>query len=187
MAWTLVWIKLCFGGFTGFFFSLFCFRGLVHVWEEECVWHVSFLSLMKASQTVSLFSVGFPLANYRAPPSSILHPSVSMITQRVHNLLSASSHSALKSIAIRGPTSSVLPPPVKWISSVRFICQCSLWSASPPVNRTDSSVHLTQDQWAIMVLSPEGWSHCPQTATQEGEHMAVVMRLYTRPIGRNRL
>lgn len=41
----------------------------------------------------------------------------------------------------------------------------------------DSSVQLTLDRCAILALSPEGWSHCPQTVTQEGDHMALVKRL----------
>lgn len=46
----------------------------------------------------------------------------------------------------------------------------------PSVHRIESSVKLTLDQCAILTPSPEGWSHRPQTTTQEGDHMAVVMR-----------
>lgn len=52
-----------------------------------CVTHLScslyIASLMKGPQSLSLFSVGFPLANYSGPS----HPSTSMITQCVHNSL----------------------------------------------------------------------------------------------------
>lgn len=50
----------------------------------------------------------------------------------------------------------------------------------PSIHRTESSVKLTLDQCAILTPSPEGWSHRPQTATQEGDHMAMVMRLEAR-------
>lgn len=147
--------------------------------------NMSFLSLMKASQAVSLFSVGFPSANYHAPllipPSFILpHPWSHSVFITCCYL---SSRSALKSIMGKRKLQNKGAHFLCVVVSESAASACSMWSAvqgfSPPVNRTDSGAHLTQDQLAIMVLSPEGWSHCPQSATQEGEHMAVVMRLYT--------
>lgn len=139
---------------------------------------------MKAPQTVSLFSVGFPSDQLQRPPLLVLpHPWSHSVFIAVICVLVLLWRAMQEENCKPGPTSSCVVTSEGNVY-VRFIrpalCQLVNWCAlqrCSPANRMDSSVHLTQDQCAILALAPKGQSHCPQTATQEGGRKAVVMRL----------
>lgn len=144
--------------------------------------HLCFLPMQLLPQTVSLFSVGFPSDNYSSP-LILPHPWLcSMFITRCY----LCPRSALKGNAGRNITKRVFLCVITTI--VTLMEGLSAWSPRaaadwcalhtfPQVCRVDSSVQLTLDRCAVSALSPKGWSHHPQTATQEGDHMAVVMRV----------
>lgn len=145
------------------------------MFKDTNVWDTYFLSCYSffnesSSNWLSLFSVGFPSDNYSGP-LILPHPWSHSVLITCRYLCSLCFEALCrKTMCKPGPTSSLLSL-TKWVCKVhkpnfrakwqRLVCIAEI----PPVYRTDSSAQLTLDQYAILALSPEGWSHNPQNAT----------------------